>query len=211
MPTQQPQIQVPSWDAWYDVAEASIRQTTHTENPAYRLALRFRPDDAEVYATYLHESETATPMDVFNGLVRQYRPDIPLGPLGLIDAEAFGRWLASVDVQALLVRIAEGFSIEWDGSNHVGRLTKDAQNAEETLREWLGEMGRSRVPAREGAGYMAAGYFLESVGPADFGITAETTDEEIREIARREYETARDEHEAIVYGLEEHLKAWRES
>lgn len=37
------------------------------------------------------------------------------------------------EAQALMAEIAEGYSVEWNGHNHVGRLTDSAKEAEEAL------------------------------------------------------------------------------
>lgn len=42
--------------------------------------------------------------------------------------------------QALLADLAEGHEVEWDGSNHVGRLTQDALDARERLQNDLQEL-----------------------------------------------------------------------
>ena len=46
-------------------------------------------------------------------------------------------FLESDRAQAMLADLAEGHRVEWDGSNHVGRLTQDALDARYTLEEKL--------------------------------------------------------------------------
>jgi hypothetical protein len=41
------------------------------------------------------------------------------------------------EIRPLLEEIAAGHSIEWNGNNHVGRLTEEAQEARDTLDERL--------------------------------------------------------------------------
>lgn len=45
--------------------------------------------------------------------------------------------LDNPEIIALLERIHAGHSVEWDGNNHVGQLTEDAQEAEMELQESL--------------------------------------------------------------------------
>lgn len=45
--------------------------------------------------------------------------------------------LQSAEVQELLLAVAAGHSVEWNGSDHVGRLTEDAAFAEDKLGEMI--------------------------------------------------------------------------
>lgn len=67
------------------------------------------------------------PMDVWHRQTQRW--SIPNTLTGAALADFLGR----EDVQALLYRIHAGHSVEWDGSNHVGRLTQDAVDASYAL------------------------------------------------------------------------------
>lgn len=67
------------------------------------------------------------PMDVWHRQTQRW--SIPNTVIGAALADFLGR----DDVQALLERIHAGHSVEWDGSNHVGRLNQDAVDASYAL------------------------------------------------------------------------------
>lgn len=102
---------------------------------------------------------------------------------GPVDGPAVVEWLRGAEGQALLARVCDGHSVEWDGNNHVGQLDDDAKAALEELEQWL-----SDAPALSGdsAGLWSAGDWLDGIGRAgvraEYGITAETTDERLAEI-----------------------------
>ena len=75
--------------------------------------------------------EDGTPMYVWNGRTIQW--SLPESLTG----EAVADFVARADVAALLARVHEGHSIEWDGSNNVGRLTEDAREAQDDLEQLI--------------------------------------------------------------------------
>jgi len=103
---------------------------------------------------------------------------------GPVDGPAVVEWLRGDDGQALLARVCDGHSVVWDGNNNVGQLDDDGRAAFETLEQWL-----CFAPALSGdsAGLWSAGDWLDGIGRAsvcaEYGITAETTDERLAEIA----------------------------
>ncbi len=72
-----------------------------------------------------------TPEAVWNGRVREWS----LHPR--LSADALRRLAEDDRVLSLLERVAAGLSVEWDGSNRVGRLSPDAAAAEEELGDLL--------------------------------------------------------------------------
>lgn len=54
-----------------------------------------------------------------------------------LSKDACDMLLNDEEVLALLERVHSGHYVEWDGSNHVGRLTEDARDAKEALEELL--------------------------------------------------------------------------
>lgn len=112
-----------------------------------------------------------------------------------VDGQALVEWLRDGDGQSLLQRIVAGHSVEWDGSNHVGELTDDATEARDTLAYWL----EHNAPTLDGdhAGLWTAEDWLYG---SDLPITAETTDDEISDLADRLTEEAT-ETDAVVRGI----------
>lgn len=88
-------------------------------------------EDGSVSADWDGEIGGGTPMNVWNG--RSIRWSLPDSLTG----EAVADFLAREDVAALLARIHEGHSVEWDGSNNVGRLTEDAAEAQQDLEQLI--------------------------------------------------------------------------
>jgi hypothetical protein len=74
----------------------------------------------ELSAEYDPEIGGSRPMDVHHGHVCRWR--IPV-----LTAEAANALLA--DLAPIAQRVVDGYSSEWDGSNHVGRLSDDADDA----------------------------------------------------------------------------------
>jgi len=56
-------------------------------------------------------------------------------------AEALRAFLQDETTVALLKRVRAGHSVDWDGSNHVGKLTDDAEDASEELGRWCDHGG----------------------------------------------------------------------
>lgn len=75
-----------------------------------------------------HSSENGIPMSVWHGVVQQWRAILPAGRL---DAEAVKSFVE--DLADDLATVAAGHSVEWDGSNYVGRLTDAAHDASERI------------------------------------------------------------------------------
>lgn len=124
--------------------------TIHTDNlrghvaPLYRRYLQqSQPqpayititEDGDVSAGHSGEVGDAVPMAVWHH--RTLRVPVHAAMLG----DALADLLESAEVRALLVRIHAGHSIEWDGSNHVGRLTDDAKAALDELTTLVRDAG----------------------------------------------------------------------
>jgi hypothetical protein len=82
------------------------------------------------------------------------------------------------DNMDLFKEVKLGADTRWDGSNWTGTMTEDARDAWETLscriaEEWFGENEQYQFWAVE-----------DWLQHADLGITAETTDEELAELAK---------------------------
>lgn len=87
----------------------------------------------EVSADFSGEIGNAVPADVWHG-VRLHWP-----VLSSVRGDSLADLLRG-DALHLLERVHAGHSVEWDGSNHVGRLDADAVEASDDLRELLNGM-----------------------------------------------------------------------
>lgn len=124
--------------------------------------------------------ETAPkPMRVHHGIVSRYPVDPKTDAVELVTMVNRG------DLDDLFERIMAGASVEWDGRNYAATLTGDAAEAELELAERLQEFGEAHAVQEP---WRAESWF-QDVTAAELGITAETTDAELREIAQAE-ETA---------------------
>ena len=118
------------------------------------------------------------------------------------------------DLAPLFQRVLDGASIEWDGSNHVARLTDDARDAEEEIEDEIYRAMRDR--AYDSVTAWEAGYYYEGLGGLDsvaehLGVTADTSDEEIEAIAKHELEAAREENGIyVIEDLEEYITEVRD-
>lgn len=83
--------------------------------------------DGELAYGYDTEIGNGRPMSVAER--RTIRWSVPYD----ISGKAMAAFLQDPEVLALLERVHAGHTVEWDGSNHVGRLTDDAKRAEEEL------------------------------------------------------------------------------
>lgn len=84
-------------------------------------------EDGNVHADYCGIIGAGQPMDVWNGRTLRWsvNPEV--------NGDHLAELLESDEVRALLERVHAGHSVEWDGSNYVGRLTDDARDASDEL------------------------------------------------------------------------------
>lgn len=92
-------------------------------------------EDGDVSTGYSGEVGGAVPMAVWHH--RTLRVPVHAAMRG----DALADLLESAEARALLERIHAGHSIEWDGSNHVGRLTDDATAALDELTTLVRDAG----------------------------------------------------------------------
>jgi hypothetical protein len=93
-------------------------------------------EEGEVSADSSGEIGNGVPASVWHGCDLRFPVSPSVSGSDLADyLERFDRG------RALLERIHEGHSVEWDGSNHVGHLDDDAQAAREELEAALLELG----------------------------------------------------------------------
>lgn len=77
------------------------------------------------------DTVSGVPMDIWHGRRLRW----PLSPY--LTREQVIELLDDPQVHELLERVHAGHRVEWDGSNHVGRLSEDALDAAEELRQYL--------------------------------------------------------------------------
>lgn len=87
-------------------------------------------EDGEVSADYSGDTG-GTPAHVWHGRTQTWRVSAYAHPVVL------ARLLETGAARALLERVHAGHTVEWDGSNHRGRLTEDAQAASDKLERLL--------------------------------------------------------------------------
>jgi hypothetical protein len=142
-----------------------------------------------------------TPADRWHGLVLTTDID---GDGASVDGAAVVALLRG-ELQPLLAAICDGHDTVWDGRNIVGRLSADAAAADEELTARL-----QQAPSFDG-GLLDAGDWLQDVHADDLGITRETTDSELYDIADRVDAEALDQRDTVVIGTLDHLKLMRDS
>jgi hypothetical protein len=159
--------------------------------------IEFDPCDGVVSASSNSEIGNAVPMYVWHGIVRRYHlPYAIYGTSYVALAE---------EIKPLLARVQEGFEEVWDGSNHVGTLTDDAQTAENeieaAIESWCDESDAIKV--------WDASDWLQGETNADLGITATTADDELEAISDKIRNDAVGEAD-IIDGLDSHLQRRRD-
>jgi hypothetical protein len=137
------------------------------------------------------------PSDVWNGHTLRWS-------LPLITADAANKLLERI--APLAQRVLDGYTAEWDGSNMQGRYNDDATTAADAVMDII-----NGLPADDMLDVCRADEWLEYATPADLGITAETTPDDIREIATRTCEDARSDGRYIDYAdMIRELQSYRE-
>lgn len=161
--------------------------------------------DGSLHIGYRHQCDNAVPMNVWHGIVR--RLEIPLDA----DGQDLTTAINSGEIDALITQIVAGSSVEWDGSNHVGNATEDAEDALEALCDWLVDQGGA-LP--DGAGLWDAGDWLvdgvQSVASVTgHALTAETGDDVLGHLAQT-IEADALSNDVVLYGTYEILEQLRQ-
>jgi hypothetical protein len=132
------------------------------------------PDRTPLWVTTAHHN-SGTPAAIWHGIILRWT--LPLR----VDAAEFTRRVNEGWLDDLLARIAAGHAVAWNGSNHVGTLTADADSAAEALSDRLDVAPEL---ASENAGlWEAEDWLSEGFDPADVGMTGQTTDAELTALA----------------------------
>lgn len=125
------------------------------------------PQEREATVTQEYKTGSQT-MAAYNGL------ELTTTVYGHPDEDEVREYLEQGEGQELLRRVCDGHSTDWNGSNIVGVMTDDASDAWEELGEELGAYQESKYS------FVEAGEWLY---PARDDITANSTDEELAELA----------------------------
>jgi len=130
-------------------------------------------------ADYDVDVGNAVPATVRNGIDRRY-------PIPILTADAANKTMR--DLFPLAERVYAGASIEWNDRNNVGELNQDATAAEAQIEEALGLIDRYSDPNQGFDESQLVNVWDISAATngyevSEYGITAETTDQRLDEIA----------------------------
>ena len=145
--------------------------------------LTIDPRDGEYSLTQEYD-DNATSALAWHGVIIEQT----LGNSCRPDEDEARSYLSSPEAVDLVQRILDGHKIEWDGSNHVGRTTDDADAA---LDELINKL--QNLPASEWS-IWSVDDWCESVQ-----IIADMTDEQLAQIAD-DCQTAADDEHVILHG-----------
>jgi|GEM_PF-1401384 len=162
-------------------------------------------EDGELTASYNPEIGSGRPASVYHR--RTLWAEIPC-----LTADAANALLDEVAPTAQ--RVLDGATIEWNGNNHVGHLTDDAEQAWDALAQRLdpAEFSDSEIVSAWDADDWFGGEGREQTLER-LNLTADTTDEQITAMAAQETEDAKGISEAgyvILRGAGEYLTGLRE-
>lgn len=143
-------------------------------------------------ATWNAEIGNAVPFSVWHG--HEHRWSIPT-----LTAVAANEFLA--ELVEPCQRIIDGYTSEWDGHNLVARYTQDAWDAIDVV----SRMAEQDWDQDDQVQAWDAGDWIQGT---DLGITADTTNERLSEIAK-EVESELDSN-VIVSGVQEYLESLRD-
>lgn len=147
--------------------------------------------DSSWYVRQRHQSENSYPFYEWHGHAVSYALQ------GNADASRFAEWMAA-EVAPVLARIQDGYESAWDGSNNVARLNEDAREAREELDALFAPDVDVAYPtlSDESGGLWDAPDWLDGARAdilREHGITAETTDARLYDVADVLDEEARGE------------------
>lgn len=150
-----------------------------------------------VDAGYNPEIGDAMPADVWHGCTLRWTIPNTLTPAGV-------RQLVT-ELMPLLERVHAGHTDEWSGSNWVGQLTDDAQEANEAIDNICRDLDPEDY---DHLNVWDAIDWLSNDTEATLGIRAATTDDELTTIAARLVADA--DPNTIIQGLDRYLTTLRD-
>ncbi|KNE83336.1 hypothetical protein AB0B04_19340 [Streptomyces xinghaiensis] len=171
--------------------------------PAYiELDLR----EGTLLADYNGEIGNAVPFSVYYGFERRY--GIPV-----LTADAANRVMR--EIAPMAARILADWEEVWDGQNMVARLGKDAIAAEDDIETLLGTGSPEdqRFSDEDKVSQWDIGGATNGCEVAEYGITADTSDERLDAIEREilaDLASCDDSQVAVCHGLEDYLRGLRD-
>lgn len=115
----------------------TVKQALHHQYPGQfepqSVYLEIDPENQTISMDWYREIGNGVPEDVWHRRILWYI-------LSIVPTVDVANQLMD-DVLPLAERVVAGHSIEWDGCNHVGRLTEDAQDASDGIRDIVMEIG----------------------------------------------------------------------
>lgn len=129
--------------------------------------------DGQMSCGYSASTGNSVPMDVYHNLVLE--AEIPC-----LTADAANQLMN--EVADLARTVLAGAGVEWDGNNHVGRLSDSADEAWDEIVEACKAKAENYTAGDLVVGYTAGEWFVEEELP-EMGITAETSDEFLAQAA----------------------------
>ena len=116
------------------VAEDALYKQYPGQSGPQQALITLDPRARVLSASYDPEIGNATPAEVYHGNSLRFSCQ-------LLTGTAADDLMRSAEIQALATRICDGYTREWDGSNHVGSYTDDAVDARTYLADLIGTFG----------------------------------------------------------------------
>lgn len=175
----------------------------------YRAVLRLKLDedgDLTLTATERHSSE-ATSMLMREWHRRDVVFEIKLsqGTAVVADPDAIADLAGRL--APLAARVRAGHTVDWDGSNMVGTLTPDAQDAADQI-SWI--MDSEPRWTNDEAEVWNAGEWVYDLLRSEGQLTADTTDDEIEVMAKADEAMAKAEGVHLIGTTVEARRAYRD-
>lgn len=158
-----------------------------------------------MFADWDPEIGNGRPLSVYHGFKRHYR--IPL-----LTAEAANRIMQQI--APLASRILADWEEVWDGNNHVAILGEDALAAEEEIERMLdpSDPHATLFDPSDLIAIWDVGTAVNGSEITEYGISAETSDERLKEIEEEilgDLAAASPSGVAVCHGLDEYLRGLR--
>jgi len=177
-----------------DVAALYCHYSRQTQPQDCHLELDL--ETGELSADYNAEIGNAVPAPVWHGVVRRW--GIPC-----LTAAAANELMA--EIAPIAQRVLDGASVEWDGSNWIGKLDADAAVAEEGAEQLAGGCDGDTVCAVDACDWLDGG------DANALGITTDTTDAELHSIGERiSSEACAEGVHVIIRNLDDYLRDARD-
>jgi len=167
------------------------------QSTAQDVFLEVNPGEDTISVKINAETGSAVPAYVWHGIVLRY-------PLNVIPSvEAANTLLA--EVAALAARIIAGHDTKWNGRNYQGFLNADASAASEEMESITTHMDDSDQQPVWDMDFLAR----DLAGDLE-KITADTTDQEIADLAAEIEKNAEDEGAVVDLDLRRKFSGWRQ-